>query len=144
MVAKFNLVKQKYLHLGVKEDNIDFAISAVLDGSRRDIIIEILTADYRGMTEIQSNDLLEELFKVNGGEFKNENKSGYLYGTLFLLLGTISLGFLIAILLNGEGNKKMLILSIAGVLIGLPKGISFIYKSFKGQFRENDDTFNME
>ena len=139
-MAKFDLVKQKYLTLGVREDNIDFAISAVSDGSSRDIISEVLTADYRGMTEAQSKELLEDLFKANGGEFKKENQGGYLYGTLFLLVGLIGLGFLIVILISGEGNMKMLLLSIAGTLIGLPKGISLIIKAMKGKFRDGDDT----
>ena len=138
-MAKFYLVKQKYLTLGVREDNIDFAISAVSDGSSRDIISEVLTADYRGMTEAQSKELLEDLFKANGGEFRKENQGGYLYGTLFLLVGLIGLGFLIVILISGEGNMKMLLLSLAGTLIGLPKGISLIIKAMKGKFRDGDD-----
>ena len=140
-MTAFNLVKQRYLALGVKEDNIDFAISAVVDGTKREHIIESLTADYRGMTEDQSNQLLQDLFTANGGEFKKENRGGYLNGALLLLIGFIGAGFFIAMLVSGETKVKFIVLSLSAALFGLPAGAMAIIKSLKGKYRDNDDAF---
>ena len=140
-MAKFDLVRAKYLNLGVTESNIDFAIGAVLDGTKREHIIETLTADYRGMTENQSTTLLEDLFEANGGEFKNENRGGYLYGILLLLIGLVGAGFFITILVSGEGKIKFMILSLAGALFGLSTGAILITKSLRGKYRDMDDPF---
>ena len=72
----FELIKSKYLILGVTEDNLDYAIESVVDGTKREIIIETLTADYRGMPPNQANQLVEDLYTANGGEFKKENRGG--------------------------------------------------------------------
>lgn len=141
-MAKFNLIKEKYLLLGVREDNIDFAISAVVDGTKRVHIIESLTADYRGMTEAESTRLLEDLFAANGGEFKKENRGGYLNGALLLLVGLLGAGFFIAMLVSGGVKIKFIVLSLVAALFGLPAGVIAIIKSVKGKYRDNDDAFN--
>lgn len=141
-MAKFNLIKEKYLLLGVREDNIDFAISAVVDGTKREHIIESLTADYRGMTEAESTRLLEDLFAANGGEFKKENRGGYLNGALLLLVGLLGAGFFIAMLISGGVKIKFIVLSLVAALFGLPAGVIAIIKSVKGKYRDNDDAFN--
>lgn len=138
-MAKFDTIKDKYLALGVTEDNIDFAIGAVKDGSKREHIIEILTADYRGMTESQSTALLEELFVANGGEFKKENSGGYLYGVLFLLLGAASTVVLVMLVREDYYRIKLLLLSIAGVLFGFFMGIMSIVRAIRGKFRDEDE-----
>ena len=136
---KFGLIKDKYLKLGLSEDNIDFAIGAVLDGTKRAHIIEILTADYRGMTETQSTLLLEDLFKANGGEFKKENQGGYLYGALLLLVGLMGAGFFIAMLVTGEGKIKFMILSLSTAIFGLSTGAILVSKSLRGKYRDSDE-----
>lgn len=143
-MAKFDLIRQKYLSLGVKEDNVDFAIEAVIDGTRREHIIESLTADYRGMTEAQSNVLLEELFMANGGEFKKENSRGYLFAVLLLLIGITGTGFLIAFLLSGgvAVKLKLILVSLSAALFGLIKGGTLLAKSLKGNYRDSDDPFS--
>ncbi len=73
-------IKARYRSMGIKEDNIDYAISAVKDGVKRAHIVENLTADYRGMKEEETMPLLNELFAANGGEHKKENSNGYLFG----------------------------------------------------------------
>lgn len=138
-MAKFDTIKDKYLALGVTEDNIDFAIGAVKDGSKREHIIEILTADYRGMSESQSTALLEELFVANGGEFKKENSGGYLYGVLFLLLGVASTVVLVMLIREDYYRIKLLLLSIAGVLFGFFMGIMSIVRAIRGKFRDEDE-----
>jgi len=140
-MQKFDPIKSKYLKLGVSEDNIEYAIAAVIDGTRRDHILETLTADYRGMSESQSTQLLNDLFEANGGEFKKENRGGYLYGILFCIVGVTGIGFLIAMLVSGEFRIKFLILSGAVAVFGLLKGPSLILKSLRGKYRDNDDPF---
>lgn len=140
-MSKFNSVKEKYLLLGVTEDNIDFAISAVTDGNKREHIIENLTAGYRGMTVEQSNSMLEELFATNGGEFKKENQGGYLFGTLLLLIGITGTAFLVTMLISGEGKIKFISLSFAAALFGLVGGTRLMIKAFKGKYRDSDDPF---
>ncbi|MGN6490697.1 MAG: hypothetical protein ACTHLE_01775 [Agriterribacter sp.] len=138
---KLDLVKQKYLNLGVKEDNLDFAIGAVSDGTRREIILETLTADYRGMNQEQSLQLLEDLFEANGGEFRKENRGGYLYGVTLVLIGIIGIGSLIAMLVNGGVKLKFILLAAAVALFGLIQGPILLYKSFRGKYRDEDSPF---
>ncbi len=140
-MSKFISVKEKYLQLGVKEDNIDFAIAAVTDGNKREHIIENLTAGYRGMTAAQSNQLLEELFAANGGEFKKENQGGYLFGSLLLLIGIAGAAFFITMLLSAEGKLKFILLSFSAAVFGLAGGIKLFLKAFKGKYRDSDDPF---
>ena len=141
-MSKFNTTKEKHLKLGVTEDNIDFAIGAVVDGTKREHIIETLIADYRGMTEAQSILLLEDLFKANGGEFKKENSGGYLYGTLLLLVGITCAAFCIYMLVTGEGKMKFILLSLTGAIFGLSTGTVLMIKSFRGKYRDSDDPFS--
>ena len=65
-MGKFDSIKEKYTARGINPDHIDYAISSVKDGAKREHIIDNLTADYRGMNNEQSVALLEELFIVNG------------------------------------------------------------------------------
>ncbi len=136
---EFANIKSKYLALGVTENNIDYATEAIIDGTKREHILETLTADYRGMTESQSTQLIEDLFQANGGEFKKENRGGYLYGILFCIVGLIGLGLLIAMLISGEWKPKFIILSVAAALFGLIKGPGLIIKSFRGNYRDSDE-----
>ena len=132
-------IKSKYLALGVKEDNIDYAISAVTDGAKREHIIETLTADYRGMSESQSTQILEDLFEANGGEFKTENRGGYLYGILLCVVGVVGLCILIALLASGNLRIKFIVLAAGAALFGLLKGPALIVKAFRGKYRDSDD-----
>ena len=47
---KFDAVRQRFLSKGVTEENIEYAIDSVKYGTKREHILENLTADYRGMT----------------------------------------------------------------------------------------------
>lgn len=137
----FTSLKSKYLLLGIKEDNIDYAISAVKDGTKREHIVESLTADYRGMTEKESTSMLNDLFEANGGEFKSENRGGYLYGILLSATGILGLGFLLGMLSSGEWKLKFLIIAASAALAGLGKGPYLIVKAFRGKYRDADDPF---
>ena len=140
-MQKFQLIKTRYLILGVTPDNIDYAIESVIDGTKREIIIETLTADYRGVPDSLAVQLLEDLYGANGGEFKKENRSGYLYGTVLSLVGLVSAGFLIAMLISGEWKIKFLIIALGGAIFGLSKGPVLIIKSLRGKFRDDDAPF---
>jgi hypothetical protein len=137
--SRFANIRSKHLLLGVKEDNIDYAISAVVDGARREHIMETLTAGYRGMTETESTALLDDLYEANGGEFKIENRGGYLFGILLCVIGVLGLGFLIAMLASGELRIKFVMLAAGAALFGLAKGPLLIIKAFRGKYRDNDD-----
>ncbi|WP_188133894.1 hypothetical protein [Chitinophaga sp. CF418] len=56
-MKKFAALQTKYLAQGIKEENIEYAISAVMDGSKREHILENLVADYRGMNTIEANQM---------------------------------------------------------------------------------------
>lgn len=100
-----------------------------------------MTAGYRGMSKSQSTQILEELFEANGGEFKKENRNGYLYGILFSLVGVAGVAFLISMLVSGEWKFKFIVIAIAGAIFGLAKGPMLIIKSYRGTYRDNDDPF---
>jgi len=102
-------------------------------------ILETLTAGYRGMTESQSTQILDDLFEANGGEFKTENRGGYLYGILLCFIGVLGLGFLIAMLVSGELRMKFVVLAAGAALFGLVKGPALIIKAFRGKYRDGDD-----
>jgi len=138
-MRKFEIIKSRYLALGVTENNIDYAIGAIIDGTKREYIIETLIADYRGMSESQSTQMLEDLFEANGGEFKKENRGGYLFGILLSFVGLLGAGFSIGMLLSGEWKIKFLILAIAGAVFGLSKGPILIIKAVRGNYRDTDD-----
>src|SRR5687768_14439676 len=86
-MKKFAHIIEKYQSRGISADNIEYAIDSVKHGAKREHVIENLTADYRGMNLTDANGLLNELFTVNGGEFKKENRYGYLFGAFLLMLG---------------------------------------------------------
>lgn len=134
-------IKEQFLFSGVKEDNIDFAITSVREGNKREHIIESLTAAYRGMSEEKANRLLDELYEAVGGEFKKENNTGYLYGILLILIGITGAGFFIAMLVTGEWKLKYLAFSASAACIGLVRGAMIMFKAIKGNYRETGDAF---
>ena len=79
-------LKEKYHMLGVLEKNFDYAVSAVKNGTKREIILKNLTSDVRKMDLELSNNLLDDLFQSNGGEFKYENRVGYMYSIAYLIV----------------------------------------------------------
>jgi hypothetical protein len=133
-------IKTHYLNQGVKEENIQYAIEAVKDGGKREHIIENLTADYRGMQTEEASRLLEELFAANGGEFKKENRGGYLYGIFFLAIGLACSYYLFYVYTYG-GVLVRPILIWAGAILCTFCGIVFIIKAMMGKYRDTDEPF---
>lgn len=77
-------IKEKYLSLGLPEKHFDYAFNAVKSGTKKDIIIKNLTSDVRKVDYTLASNMLDDMFSANGGEFKYENRGGYLYSiTLF-------------------------------------------------------------
>lgn len=136
-----NQIKEKYLFSGLKEDNIDFAITSVKEGNKREHIIESLTADYRGMSKEKANRLLDELYEAVGGEFKKENNGGYANGATLLIIGLFGAGFLFAMIYSGEWKLKYLILAVIAAIFGFTNGIRALTKAIKGKYRDTDDVF---
>jgi hypothetical protein len=139
-MEKFEPIIEKYISIGISTDNIEYAVTSVKEGAKRAHIIENLTSDYRGMNIFQSMDLLDELFEANGGEFKKENRGGYLYGALFLLIG-LSCTFYICYVLLFGGVIIRPVLVGGGAIIGTITGLSFIFKSLGGNYRDEDEPF---
>ncbi|MCF6406000.1 hypothetical protein L3C95_24075 [Chitinophaga filiformis] len=136
-MKKFAALQTKYLAQGVREDNIEYAISAVKDGSKREHILENLVADYRGMNTIEANRMLNEMFAANGGEFKKENRDGYLYGIALLLIGLVP-AFYIFCLYTYRGvldySWEVWALAVSCFL----GGISCIAMAILGKYRDSD------
>jgi hypothetical protein len=86
-VGKFDALKQQLLSEGISEMNIDYAVLSIQEGVRRELIMESLQSDYRGMNYVIAGSMLDRLYEVYGGEFKKENRSGYAVGIMLLLLG---------------------------------------------------------
>ena len=82
-------LKEKYLKLGILERHFDYALSAVKKGTKREIILKNLTSDVRKMDKSISSNLLDDLFQANGGEFKYENRTGYMYSTAYFLVALL-------------------------------------------------------
>ena len=139
-MGKFNSIITKYSNTGVRIDNIEFAIDAVKNGTKREHILENLTASYRGMQDPQATALLEELFDANGGEFKIENRGGYLFGSLFLLLGLICSFFIFYALYTGESLRRPVIF-IIGAIVGAGGAAIYFTKALRGKFRDTDEPF---
>ncbi len=139
-MSKYADVMKRYTEKGISTDTIEYAISSVKEGSKREHILESLTASYRGMQPMEANMLLEELFLMNGGEFKKENRTGYLYGAFFLLLGVLCAAYIAYTFIAGVTWHRPILSSI-GAVTGLGAGLSLIIKSLRGKYRDIDDPF---
>jgi hypothetical protein len=134
-MKKFESIIEKYTQKGVSIDNINYAISTVKDGIRREHALESLTADYRGVDFFLATDMLEDLYEANGGEFKKENKGGYYLATLFILLGGGAAWHVIHTLLYG-GLLYLQVAALGGILLFV--GIFLLIKTLRGKYRVDD------
>lgn len=138
---KFDQTRSKLISSGVREDNIDFAIDSIKDGTRRKIILESLTATYRGINTEEANQMLNEIYEVQGGEFKIENKGGYIYGGILLGAGLICLAMSIIFFMQDDSPSKLRLITMIVGSVGLTQGPIVLYKTYKGQFRHEDVLF---
>jgi hypothetical protein len=139
-MKKFDPIIEKYRNKGVSADNIEYAIDSVKYGSKREHILEGLTADYRGMNAEEATNLLEELFGANGGEFKKENRTGYLYGAFLLMLALPSAFYIFYVFTYGGVLVRPILVFLTAIL-GTLGGIILIVKALLGKYRDTDDPF---
>ena len=137
-MKKFDPIIEKYKNKGVSAENIEYAIDSVKDGTKRELILENLTADYRGMNAGDATRLLEELFVANGGEFKKENRGGYFTGAFLLLIG-LACGYYIFYVFNHGGVLIRPILVSLLAIFGTLGGIASIIRAISGTYREDDE-----
>nr|WP_315025975.1 hypothetical protein [uncultured Chryseobacterium sp.] len=133
MKIKIEDIKEKYLSLGVSEKNFGYAWNAVRSGTKRDFIVKNLTSDVRKLEADLANNMLDEMFKTNGGEFKYENRGGYWYSILYLIV-IVALGCIIFFVNNENISLQFKLSSVLLVFIIL------LFRTFipaiKGKFRE--------
>lgn len=137
-MKKFSPIAQKYENLGISSENIEYAISAVKNGSKREHIMDSLTADYRGLSSEQATSLLEDLFRANGGEFKKENRNGYLYGSASLVVGLACSFYILYVLMYGGVLVRPILVGI-GAVGGLALGIMYFIQAISGNYRDDHD-----
>ncbi|MBO9203874.1 MULTISPECIES: hypothetical protein [Niastella] len=138
-MKKFESIIEKYQERGVRIDNIEYAIESVKHGAKRDHILENLSADYRGMNLTDANGLLNELFAANGGEFKKENRGGYLYGIFCLMLG-LSLGYYFYYVFTYGGRIRPITV-LGGAIAFTFLGLVLTTKALLGKYRDSDEPF---
>ena len=132
-------LKEKYLKLGVLERHFDYAVSAVKSGTKREIILKNLTSDVRKMEKSISSDLLDDLFQSNGGEFKYENRTGYLYSSAYLLIAIICGIFSVSSLFNHSSQQfslKMQIVTTVGFFSFSYLFVKTIFLPLRGKHRD--------
>ncbi len=132
-MKKFESLVKKHTELGIKYENIEYAISAVKDGTRRELILESLTADYRGVSYPDAYTLLEDIYKKVGGEFKKENRSGYALSILLLVFGIACFLWIYISFIEDDPIPQMFY--YYGALSTLA-GIVILAKTIDGNFRE--------
>ena len=139
-MKKFANIIDKYQSRGVSIDNIEYAVESVKRGAKREHILDNLSADYRGMNLTDANGLLNELFEVNGGEFKKENRYGYLFGSFMLMLG-LPCAFYIFYVFTYGGILVRPILVFGLAIFGTFSGLYLIIKALLGKYRDADEPF---
>ncbi|MEC3874113.1 hypothetical protein [Chryseobacterium salviniae] len=130
-MKNFNSIKEKYVSLGVPEKHIDYTFNAVKSGSKREIIVKNLTSDVRNVDHKSANCMLDDMFSANGGEFKYENRSGYIYSIFYLIAIVVLLLFITF------SNNDSLVIKLSFALI--PFLVLFLrtfIPTLKGKFRE--------
>jgi hypothetical protein len=145
IMGKFNSAKQQLLAQDITEENIDYAILSVKDGVRREVILESLMSDYRGMDYLKANNMLEDLYEAYGGEFRKENRTGYFFGIALLLIGIAALLYIIPNwnnVLNGQAPFIRLAAGFGGFCL-IAGGVT-LYKALRGNYRHEDDPFKAE
>ncbi|GEM_PF-1514393 len=133
MKTKFEEIKEKYLSIGVPEKHFEYAFKAVKSGTKKGFIMKNLTLDIRKVDVSTASNMLDDMFAANGGEFKYENRGGYLY-SIFYLIAVVALGGVI-FYLNHENRSLQIKLSVALVLF-LVLLFRTLIPTIKGKFRE--------
>ena len=139
-MGKYDLVIRKYKKNGVSDDNIDYAKDAAIEGLQRQHILENLTADYRKMDYETADAMLTDFYNASGGEFKVENKRGYLNGLFLLIVIGLPCTFYTAYFFLYGGILPIWV--GLGAFFGTLGGIAIIVHTIKGNYRDSDSPFN--
>ncbi|RQO36605.1 hypothetical protein DBR39_16070 [Chryseobacterium sp. KBW03] len=126
-------IKDKYVSLGIAEKNVDYALNAVKSGTKKDFIMKNLTSDIRKVEPAIAHNMLDEMFAANGGEFKYENRGGYLYST-FYLIAIVALG--IVTFYFSRENRSMQFKLGSALLVFIVLFFRTFIPTIKGRFRE--------
>lgn len=102
----------------------------------REIIIENLVADYRGMEYDLANAMLDDVYKANGGEFKIENRKGYWYGAWILLIGLGCTYYIFHVMHYGGVLVRPILVTI-GAIVCTITGLLMIVQATRGKYRDN-------
>lgn len=138
-MSKLQTLKETWTKKGISPENFDYALDSVKYGTKREHLLENLTADYRGVDPTLANQLLNELYTASGGEFKKENSRGYLFAFLMLLLGAMCIGYLYWAI-TSHTYRRMITVGI--VAFGCTSyGLILLVKSLRGKYRDTDDPF---
>jgi hypothetical protein len=138
-MSQFDEVRQRFLGRGVTAENIDYAIDSVKNGTKREYILENLTADYRGMTHDEAVPLVEALYVANGGEFKKENRSGYLFGGTALVTGLLLSLYIISAVFHAGYRAAVLWRIVIPAILLLSVGVRLLWKAMRGKYRDTDE-----
>ncbi|MFZ4931807.1 hypothetical protein [Chryseobacterium sp. Mn2064] len=133
MKIKLEDIREKYVSLGIPEKNVEYALNAVKSGTKKDFIMKNLTSDIRKVDAATANSMLDEMFAANGGEFKYENRGGYLY-SVFYLIAIAALGGVI-LFMNAENRSLQFKLSGA-LLVFIVLFFRTFIPTIRGRFRE--------
>ncbi|MEC5395340.1 hypothetical protein [Bergeyella sp. RCAD1439] len=137
MNKKMTSLKAEMLRKGVSEKNFDYVYQAVKSGTKREFIRENLTSDVRKVAPEMADEILDRVFEAFGGEFRQENATGYLYASAYFLMTLALLGFIIAIWNGAVGNLRYLIFSVIGFFFFLYKGVTTLMRAIRGKYRED-------
>ena len=141
-MSKYTPVIEKYKKQGISEDNIEFALDAAKTGTKREHALESLTADYRKLDYATANAMLNDFYFASGGEFKVENKKGYLHGIFLLLIIGLPCSFYIGYVFINGGIIVRPILVGLGAFFGNVVGIFAIIQAIRGKFRDSNNIYN--
>lgn len=133
MKITFEEIKEKYVSLGVPEKHFEYAFKAVKSGTKKDFIIKNLTSDIRKVDYDIANNMLDEMFTANGGEFKYENRGGYWY-SVFYVIAIVALGGFI--LYSNHENRSLQIKLGAALVVFLVLFFRTLIPTIRGKFRE--------
>lgn len=135
MNKNFINLKEELLQKGFSERNFDYLYNAVKTGKNREVIFKNLTSDVRKVEPNIANEALDKVFEFNGGEFKYENRTGFMYSIAYAMVAVLSLLIIISFLNGSLLNLKLFIASIAGFFIFSYKLATTLYKSTRGKYR---------
>lgn len=133
MKNKFENIKEKYISLGISDKNFEYALNAVKSGTKKDFIVKNLTSDIRKVDPNLANNMLDEMFTANGGEFKHENRAGYLYSIFYLIAIVALAGLLLSL---NHDNRSMQYKLGGALLIFIVLFFKTLIPAIRGKFRE--------